>query len=189
MSRRIDSVCLLCNSLFAYHVIPSSHRGIVYIVPCMRFRIGLNDLDWEMGCSSLPLPHIDEIRTPSQIYTPPLCSPPTPECNHDVEPPGGPGWVWSDGSLVDFSAWAMGEPNSWWNGQRNCVDGVGPGDCVAPWRNGVDWNDGDSCTEQKSYICGFECDSNDAEYHVSRPSHDHVADIQYCHYDSATRTW
>lgn len=153
-----------------------------------------------MGCSSLPLPHPASGEPGMGGWLAefgPLCDPPTPECNHDVEPPGGPGWVWTDGSLVDFNAWAGGEPNSWANGVANCDTGYGntlnANDCVVAsfsndrtcWGDGAD--QGGKCAEDtNSYVCGFECDENDAEYHVSVPG-DRATDIRYCQYDLTSR--
>lgn len=175
--------------------------GLFVLCTCAH-RIGLNDYDWEMGCSSWPLPH-----PTSQIQgggnqgggsdteqLPPSCEPPSPECVHEVKPPGGPGWVWSDGSLVDFGAWSPGQPNAWSNGVASCdtellstVTNVGGSDCACAYRGGAQWDDGDSCGSPSAYACGFECNENDAEYHVSVPG-DTATDIRYCQYDTTSRT-
>ncbi|KAK9976692.1 hypothetical protein ABG768_021897, partial [Culter alburnus] len=51
-------------------------------------------------------------------------------------------WLWTDGSLYDFTNWCSGEPNNL--GTENCVD--------ISWTSNRCWNDL-TCSGQIGYIC------------------------------------
>ena len=44
-------------------------------------------------------------------------------------------WVWSDGSAMNYTAWAPGQPNNFFRGERLCIRSInteqGPG--AATW--------------------------------------------------------
>jgi len=66
------------------------------------------------------------------------------------------GFIWTDGTNVDFHMWANGEPNDWNGYASDCsqasTDG-GVEDCTEMKYNGR-WND-DMCHFSKSYVCGY----------------------------------
>jgi hypothetical protein len=69
------------------------------------------------------------------------------------------GFIWTDGTFVDYTNWAGGEPNDWDGstaGGANCgqaTDGAGGEDCTCMRGDGL-WNDM-ACGDFRGYVCGF----------------------------------
>eukprot|EP01046_Picozoa_sp_COSAG06_P025369 COSAG06_NODE_2128_length_7534_cov_2.020713_2_plen_857_part_00 len=66
------------------------------------------------------------------------------------------GFMWMDGTPVDYTNWQSGEPNDWANGQANC-DGTGNEDCVGFvfWMPVSTWNDAE-CSRRNNFVCGYQ---------------------------------
>jgi hypothetical protein len=66
------------------------------------------------------------------------------------------GFMWMDGTPVDYTKWHSGEPNDWANGQANC-DGTGNEDCVGFvwWTPVPNWNDAE-CNRRNGFVCGYQ---------------------------------
>ncbi|XP_048017264.1 ladderlectin-like [Megalobrama amblycephala] len=52
-------------------------------------------------------------------------------------------WLWTDGTVIDYTNWCSGEPNNF-GGPENCVE--------INWTSGRCWNDA-RCSTQMGYIC------------------------------------
>lgn len=117
-------------------------------------RIGLNDLDFEMGCDGMDA----RMRERAE------CDPPRPGC--DRVPGVEAGWHWTDGSsLGDYTLWSPNEPNEWScvvprevcssNCLGHCNVGVSHEDCTEVLAGG-DWADSD-CALTQPFVCGTSC--------------------------------
>merc|ERR1719310_334719 len=62
---------------------------------------------------------------------------------HDLSLEGD--FEWTDGTCVDYTNWAPGEPNDWGSGE----------DCSMFWTGSGQWNDLD-CNSKLPYICRFQ---------------------------------
>eukprot|EP01051_Picozoa_sp_SAG22_P005060 SAG22_NODE_290_length_12941_cov_3.715465_1_plen_2481_part_10 len=123
--------------------------------------IGLNDLDYEMGCDGTGATEGGFVDQRGRARA--VCDPPTAYCTRD----GAPGWKWIDGSATDFLPWrSTDQPMSKSKtipeevcksdcvGQ--CLAGNSKEDCVLANDGGQAWNDQD-CSVEMSYACGFAC--------------------------------
>ncbi|KAK7140341.1 hypothetical protein R3I94_012833 [Phoxinus phoxinus] len=52
-------------------------------------------------------------------------------------------WLWSDGTVFDYTNWCFEEPNNS-GGPENCLE--------INWTSNHCWNDA-SCTSTKNYVC------------------------------------
>ena len=93
------------------------------------YRIGFNDREREAGCTG-------QGNSPD---------------DYDI------GFVWADGSEVDFTKWSSGEPNDWQDGTANCDGEATVGeDCSHFFPLGA-WNDA-MCGASAPYVCGYCAD-------------------------------
>eukprot|EP01045_Picozoa_sp_COSAG04_P009759 COSAG04_NODE_577_length_12466_cov_81.128568_1_plen_807_part_10 len=64
------------------------------------------------------------------------------------------GFVWTDGTVTDYTNWAGSEPNDWGAGGANCGGAVQAGEDCTHLNNIGQWNDND-CGQSRSAVCGF----------------------------------
>eukprot|EP01043_Picozoa_sp_COSAG02_P003592 COSAG02_NODE_89_length_38500_cov_61.646910_4_plen_2440_part_00 len=145
-----------CISLGGHLATITSTEDLVQLeasgVADRKYWIGLNDLDFEMGCDGMD----------GRGGIRPGCDPPTADCKRDRDTPG---WIWSDGTFLgNFTVWRGDQPDSEHCGvpapkcstdcSGACLAGLSKEDCVELHQQ--QWDDVE-CNDEKPFVCGYPC--------------------------------